>query len=120
MRQINVGGNPAGFAYSFADYMTDTVNKVNITGAGTGINPPTFGDVANTTSSFYVYLDSAANRGTVSYCAAGSTYEFLIIGANQVNFKDKACFVGFNSFIGNGNTVSGNPGGSLTVPIVKY
>ncbi len=113
---------PGGFTYNYVNYNTDAVTPVNIVGAGAGINPPTFGDVANNNNALYNYLDSAANRGTVSFCPSGNTWEYLILGANSLQFPGSGsqvglCFKVFNSFNGAGGV---GPNNALGVPFIKF
>ncbi len=112
-----------GFTYNYVNYNTDAITPNTITGAGAGINAPTFGDVANNNNSLFTYLDSAANRGTVSFCPSGNTWEYLILGNQNVQYPASGsqtvglCFKVFNSFNGAGGVGNNN---ALGVPFIKF
>ncbi|MEM4675901.1 MAG: hypothetical protein QXM12_06395, partial [Nitrososphaerota archaeon] len=112
-----------GFTYNYVNYNTDAVTPNTITGAGAGINAPTFGDVANNNNALFTYLDSAANRGTVSFCPSGNTWEYLILGNQNVQYPASGsqtvglCFKVFNSFNGAGGVGNNN---ALGVPFIKF
>ncbi|MEM2385971.1 MAG: hypothetical protein QXO67_03210 [Candidatus Bathyarchaeia archaeon] len=114
---------PGGFTYNYVNYNTDAVTPNTITGAGAGINAPTFGDVANNNNALFAYLDSAANRGNVSFCPSGNTWEYLILGNNNVQYPASGsqtvglCFKVFNSFNGAGGVGNNN---ALGVPFIKF